>query len=239
MRTNLEVIDEYLAGSLSDTEKTEIDLQILKDKAFAKDFTMTLMAKKAAKEAADIERKKDFESLRSGMVLQKNDNIFTKGYAKAWAAAASIAAIIGFFFLFNNKPNTEEIANNYIKSSLTDLPVLMGNDADSLQKAIEFYNKKSYAEAANIFEKLANRDPKTLEYYGLTALQLEQYDKAATIFEKLSANETFKSRAKLLQALSLIKKGDKAKSIEIIKAIDKKDLSLEDREFIEDMAIQN
>jgi tetratricopeptide (TPR) repeat protein len=239
MRPNLEIIDEYLAGSLSDTEKAEINMQILKDKAFAKDFAMTLMAKKAAKEAADIERKKDFESLKSGMDLQKNDNIFSKRYAKAWAAAASIALIIGIFTIFNIEPNQEEIANNYIKNELTELPVLMGTDTDSLQKAIEFYNKKSYSEAAIIFEKLANQNPKSLEYYGLTALQLEQYDKASTIFEKLSAKEEFKSRAKLLQALSLIKKGDKAKSQEIIKAINKKDLSLEDREFIQDMAVKN
>jgi tetratricopeptide (TPR) repeat protein len=239
MRTNLEIIDEYLAGSLSDTEKAEIDMQILKDKAFAKDFAMTLMAKKAAKEAADLERKKDFESLKSGMDLQKRDNIFTKRYTKVWAAAASIIVLFGLFVLLDGKPSSEEIANNYIKSELSELPVLMGNDTDSLQKAIEFYNKKSYSEAANIFEKLANRNPKSLEYYGLTALQLEQYDKAATIFEKLSAKEEFRSRAKLLQALSLIKKGDKAKSQEIIKAIDKKDLSLEDREFIQDMAVKN
>lgn len=239
MRTNLEIIDEYLAGSLSDTEKAEVDMQILNDKAFAKDFAMTLLAKKAAKEEADIQRKKNFESLKSGMDLEKNDNIFTKKYAKVWAAAASIALMVGFFAIFNNEPNQEEIANNYIESKLNVLPVLMGTDADSLQKAIELYNKKSFTEAANIFEKLANRDAKNLEYYGLTALQLEQYDKAATIFEKLSAKEEYKSRAKLLKALSLIKKGDKAKSMEIIKAINKKDLSLEDKEFIEDMAIQN
>ena len=56
MRTNLEIIDDYLAGSLSDTEKAEIDMQILKDKAFAKEFTMILMAKKAAKQEADNQR---------------------------------------------------------------------------------------------------------------------------------------------------------------------------------------
>jgi tetratricopeptide (TPR) repeat protein len=239
MRPNLEIIDAYLEGELSDTEKSEVDMQIAENKDFAKEFTFIILAKKAAKEAADAERKKDFEALKSGLELQKNNNIFTKRYSKIWAAAASILVIMGLFLIFDTKPNAEKLANNYIKTQITELPVMMGADDDSLQLAIQFYNKKEYTNAQIIFEKLAVKNPKALEYLGLSALQLEQYDKAVQVFEQLSVNKTYKSRAKLLIALSLIKKGDKARCYQIIKEIELKDLSLEDREFIEDMAIRN
>ncbi|MES2797553.1 MAG: hypothetical protein V4683_16410 [Bacteroidota bacterium] len=239
MRPNLEVIDEYMNGELSETQKQEVEKQIATDQVFAKDFAMMLLAKKAAKEVADLQRKKDFESLRSGIVLEKQDNIFSKRYVKVWAVAASLALIIGFFWIFNTSESTEQLADNYIKTQLETLPVLMGTEEDSLQKGLGLYNKKSYQEAYAIFEKIAPKDSKALEYLGLAALQLEKYEVAIKSFEKLSIDETYKSRAKLLQALTYIKKGQKDKSFEIIKGINKKDLSIEDREFIEDMALQN
>ncbi len=233
MRPNLEIIDNYLKGELSDSEKLTVEKQIATDKEFAKDFTLMHMAHKAAKELADAQRKKDFESLQSGLELQNKSNVFLQNNKIKWAAAASIALIISFFWIFNTGENSGNLANNYIKNHLTELPVMMGNSKDSLQLGIDSYNKKEYQLATNIFEKLANKEPKAQEYLGLALLQMEKYDDAITIFEKLSQNELYKSRAKVLEALSLIKKGDKVKSYEIIKSINKKDLSVEDREFIE------
>jgi tetratricopeptide (TPR) repeat protein len=239
MRPNLEIIDDYLNGKLSDEEKKEIERQIVKDKVFAKEFSFMLLSKKAAKQEADILRKKEFESLKSGIELQKGNNKFLNKRVYTWVAAASIALIAGFFLIFNNNESPERMAQNYIDKNLATLPVLMGNEEDSLQKAINFYNKKAYTEASIIFEKLSKHNAKAMEYYGLNALQLNQYEKAITIFEQLSTNETYKNRAKLLLALSHFKKGENEKCYEILKSINRKDLSVEDREFVEDMAIRN
>lgn len=239
MKPNFEIIDKYLNGELSNIQRSEIDRQLTTDALFAKDFALMLLAKKAAKKEADIQKKTEFEHLRSGLHLQKTKIVYLNRRAFISAAAACLALIIGFFWLLNKPENPELLADNYIKANLVTLPVLMGTEEDSLQKGINFYNKKAYLEASNIFEKLGDSDPKSIEYLGLTYLQLELYDKAIVAFNKLSVNINYKSRGKLLEALSYIKKGAKDKCYEILKEINKKDLSLEDREFVEDMAIRN
>jgi hypothetical protein len=239
METNFEIIDAYLRNELNEAEKKEVEKRITDDSAFAKDFAFMMHAQKAAKEEAAIQRKKDFESLASGLEIQQNQNVFLQKKRVIWAAAASLALLMGFFWLFNMGESSEKLADNYIKNQLTNLPVEMGSEQDSLQKGLSQYNQKAYLEASAIFEKLASKNPKALEYQGLVALQLEKYEKAIAIFQKLAENQTYQSRAKLLEALAQIKKGDKAKSYELIKSINKKDLSLEDREFIEDLAVRN
>lgn len=242
MRPNLEIIDDYLKGELSASEKKEIETRLAEDTDFAKEFTWVVLAKKAAKEEADAQRKADFEQLGNQLSSKPVGGpigVFYFGSATQIAIAASLALMIGFFWIFTKNNNPDRLASNYIEKSLQSLPTMMGSQDDSLQKGVDFYNKKAFLEAQNIFAKLAVKDSKALEYHGLTALQLEQYDVAISIFQKLAKNETQKSRAQLLEALTLIKKGEKEKSFEILKAINKKDLSLEDREFVEDMAVRN
>jgi hypothetical protein len=242
MKPDFETIDSYLNGELSDKEKKEIELKIKQDQLFAREFTFALLSKKAAKEDANKERKEQFEEIRTKLELAKNKSgkIIKFQYSKwAIAAAASVILILGITIFNNQKPNHEYMANSFIDENLTTLPVLMGTETDSLQMGIQLYNKKAYTEAEVIFEKIAYKVPKALEYQGLTALQLENYDKALIAFQKLAQNEIFKSRGQLLQALTLIKKGDKTQYFEIIKAINKNNLSIEEREFIEDMAIKN
>ncbi len=242
MRPDPEIIDSYLNGALSDNEKKEVELKITADQTFAKDFAMVLLSKKAAKEEADKIRKIQFDEIKAELELSINKpgKIIKFQFSK-WAltAAASIALIMGLILFNIQKPNHELLTDNYINEKLTLLPVLMGTETDSLQMGIQLYNKKAYNEAGIIFEKIATKIPKALEYQGLTALQLEKFDDALVSFQKLAQNEMYKSRAQLLQALTLIKKGDKTHYFEILKAINKKDLSLEEREFIEDMGIRN
>lgn len=241
MKPSLETIDRYLKGELSDTEKREVEIQITEDQPFAKDFAMVLLSKKAAKEEANKVRKEQFEEIRTKLEREnKTGKTINFQYTK-WsiAAAASVILILGITIFNNQKPNHELMANNFINEKLTTLPVLMGTETDSLQMGIQLYNKKAYSEAGVIFEKIANKVPKALEYQGLTFLQLGNFDNALIAFQKLSKNELYKSRAQLLQALTLIKKGDKTQYFELLKAINKNNLSLEEREFIEDMAIKN
>lgn len=242
MKPNLEIINEYLSGELDEKQKGEVEMQIANNEAFAKEFTMILLAKKAAKEEAATIRKAEFESLRTKMASKPVGGpigFFPNNNMVKIAMAASLALIIGFFWIFNQTETPQNLANNYIETKLNKLPVMMSAADDSLTKAINFYNKKEYTQAKPIFEKLSKNEPKAMEYLGLTNLQLEQYDEAIAIFKALSTNKTYTSRAKLLWALSLIKKGDKQQYYEILKGIDKNDLSLEDREFVEEMAISN
>ncbi len=243
MRPNLEIIDEYLSGQMSADQKNEIDRQIATDEAFAKDFSFMIMARKAAKAEAEADKKAEFESLRNKFEARSTGGpvaLFPFGRNAKLAIAASLALIIGGFWFFNmQKPTPDQLADNYIKNYLSELPVMMGTDADSLAKGISLYNKKNYEDASIIFELLAAKDPKALEYMGLSTLQLEYYNIAIANFDKLSQYPKYKSRALLLKALSFYKLGEKAKSYETLKEINKSELSLEDREFVEDMAIRN
>ncbi len=242
MRSNLEIIDEYLRGELSASEKKEIENKLATDKDFAHDFALFILAKKAAKQEASAQRKAEFDLIGQQLATKPVGGpvgIFPFGRAKQLAIAASLALIIGIFWVFSNNQNPERLADAYIEKSLGSLPSMMGSQADSLQMGVELYNKKAYPEAQKIFEKLSKNNSKALEYLGLTALQQEQYDAAIQAFAQLATIEPQKSRAQLLLALSHIKKGEKEKSFEILKSINKKDLSLEDREFVEDLAVRN
>ncbi len=233
---NTEIIDNFLSGTLPEAERKALEARMKTDTAFAKEVAVQLMAHKAAKQAADEARKADFDELRGQMSRQPKQPMVTIGRI-AWAAAASLALIVGFFWLSNRPANELQLTENYISHELAQLPQLMGAEADSMQNAIALYNQKDYEKAKQIFEKIQSNKAKATEYAGLCALQSGDYKTALELFGQLEKEANMASRARLLQAMALIKSGDKSRYFEVLKSINIKDLSLEEREYVQSLGV--
>jgi tetratricopeptide (TPR) repeat protein len=239
MKPNQELIEEYLSNVANNEPTDAIAKRIASDPAFAQELALAIAIKKTAKAAANQERKEAFAKLGQ-QISHKKTNVFALPVVR-WAAAASLAILIGLFWFTSVQPKsikTEQLASNFIDQHLNQLPVLMGTTKDSLQLAVTFYNKKAYTEASQILEKLQHKQkPQSIEYAGLAALQLGQYGKATELFKLLAQQENYKSRGLLLQSLAQIKAGDRENFYKTIQLIDKKELSVEEREFLQMVAI--
>ena len=151
---------------------------------------------------------------------------------RPWYAVAAAASIIGILFLVislgQNKP--EQLASNYIQQNLQTLSITMDGSKDSLQTAINNYNKKEYAAAQSIFQDIytrSNTQTEALKYSGLTYLMQNNYAQAIAKFDELAAKENLFSNPGLFyKALALLKRNtgdDKETAKKLLKeVVDKK-----------------
>ncbi|MEY4524948.1 MAG: hypothetical protein RIR57_318, partial [Bacteroidota bacterium] len=112
-----------------------------------------------------------------------------------------------------------------LKTSLKNLPVKMDGNADSLQMGLRLFNEQKLNEAQKIFEAILqrkNNDSEATKYAGITALKLQQYDKAIQYFQALSQQTNLYSNpGKFYEALALMKqnKVDRKKAKEILNEV--------------------
>ncbi|HSB92506.1 MAG TPA: hypothetical protein VLC28_05280, partial [Flavitalea sp.] len=79
---------------------------------------------------------------------------------------------------------------------------------DLTQKGIALYNSKKFKPALATFEQVLQQDPsanKALEYAGMSALQLKEYETALKHFRQLSALKgLYENRGPFLEATTLL-----------------------------------
>jgi tetratricopeptide (TPR) repeat protein len=143
--------------------------------------------------------------------------------ALPFAAAAIVIGIVFGVFMWMKPVSTEQLAEQYMRNNLQTLGVTMGSKEDSLQAGLRLYNESKYAEALIQFESIIQSDSSkftALEYAGITALQLKEYDKALYWFIQLENQPgLFSNPGKFYHALTLMKRnlpGDNDKSYQLL-----------------------
>lgn len=223
---DLETIESYFAGQLSDTKKSQFEQQIVADPELAQAVAFYMQAKQVAREEALLQRKADWEIIRQRQARMSRPVWMPFAYA----AAASIALILGFF-LFHPQPSTQELADRYIQENLTTLPVTMSSQPDSLQRARQAYNEGRFADAAAIVSALQQRDStqaELLKITGLVSLRQGNYDQAIDQFHRLSQHADLRANPGLFyEALARLKRNrpeDKNTARELLKTLINKNL---------------
>jgi len=235
---SLEYIDNYFRGGRSEEERRQFEKRIQEDQSFAEEVAFYLSA---ANEARDLEwevKKARFREIYEESKLSPTDQKVRKLWP--WLSAAAVVAglLIGIF-MFMVPPSPRQLANRYVAKEFSLLDVTMGK-ADDLQRGINLYNSKKYAEALGHFEKIIRLNDssyyKAIRYAGICCLRMRQYDKALKYFERLSAAKAFARPEVLFQALTYLernKPGDKDKAKALLETIVQEDL--EGKEFAQDV----
>jgi len=216
--------DEYLRDEMSDDDRLIFENQLKEDAEFASAFEtfkgLNLHLKNKFGNAPEL---KDFkENLEA---ISKTHFDKPKGKVivlKPWyfGVAASVAVLIGLFFMNQNSDPTFEEYNNSETAFFTE----RGATNDTLKMAQDAFNAKKYKEAIPFFETiLKTENSSEIEYfYGMSLLEENKFIEADAVFMTLkSGNSTYKYKATWRLALSLLKRKKDKESKKMLLTIPK------------------
>lgn len=187
MKTDLEIIENYLTGQLPSDERAQFEASLRTDPEVANAMAFYLMTKQIAQNEAREQRRAELDALRTRTVRP------LWSAPMRWAAAASVIILLGLgWFFFQPTDSTlvaSRLTDEYIAAHFTNLSTTMDGVADSLKTGIDLFNKNKLAEAEAIFQGVLIREPNNenaLKYAGIVSLRQGDYDKAITLFHRLS-----------------------------------------------------
>ncbi len=230
---NLEYIESYFKGDLSAQDKIKFEQKIVEEKDFAEEVSFYLSIRKVSAEELSAERERFREIYQqykvNNEVIPKQPVLLRKMWQ--WAAAAAVlAGLIFGWYAWLRPVDPAALADKYIDDNFQELSVTMSSRLDSLQTALDLYNKGKQDQSLKILESLALQDSIAAEakkYAGIVCLQMEQYDKAINYFSQLSSYSLYSNPGKFYQALTLLKRnqpGDKQQAKLLLEQVVQNDL---------------
>ncbi len=207
-----EKIELYLSGEMPENEKVAFDVEIEKDAELTE--TVTLY-KSLQEDYIQIENSKIGENELRETIKNTTPKYFaTTKEVKVFSInktfkLLAVAASILFAFLII-KPiifkSNKNLFDSYYEQE--ELSVQRG-EADSIVKAIQFFNKKEYQQALNLLEPITayKKDANDIIITkGECYLSLNQYEKAFQSFELVASTQSlYKDRAIWLVAMTYLK----------------------------------
>jgi tetratricopeptide (TPR) repeat protein len=210
-----EQIDTYFQGKLSADDKKAFEERLDNDPAFADDVAF-YVASKATLQEQNL-RKRHAEWLPN---RERSKRIRLYSRMSMGIAASLVLLMFGWLLLKKPELTPEQVASVYIEENLMNLPVKMDETQDSLELGKRFYNEKKYAKALPIFKQLSDNEPQALEFTGLTALQMNQFEEAINYFERLAENtELIANKGKFYMALTYLKQGNTPKGKQLLQEV--------------------
>lgn len=231
---NLEYIETYFNGELSQERKSEFEQRIIVDPVFAEEVAFYLSTKEVA--IAEIRKEKErFKEIYKQYKKGNQADLNKPGLLRKllpWAAAAILAGIIFFGWSVWFKPDSAQVlADKYIQENFHTLSVKMDSEQDSLQKGLRLYNEGRVEEALKQFESMIRSDTSFFDakkYAGIVSLRLGQYDKAVSYFSQIeNYTHLYANPGKFYHALTLLRRnqpGDKKTAKRLLQQVVENDL---------------
>lgn len=202
-----ERIEHYFDAKLTEAEKQQFEADLVANTDLADDTAFYLQACLAAQRVAheDLLKKKHQQwnalAKDSPKALSRNSWI---------GIAAAVLIIVLSIFYFNNsfQKDLSVRAENYLVNNLKELPLHLSDEEQSLQGAIQDYNRQKYKESivsavAYLIQHPA--DAEALKVIGLAQLQLQKYDEALSYFQQLAAQtQLYSNPGKYYEAITYL-----------------------------------
>ncbi len=204
-------IEDYFEKLLSDTERKRFEEDLRTNPELADSVAFYLLLKQNAKE--DSREKILAERHAEWQKRSKNSGKSITRQLTYYAAAAVIliAFGLGWYFLNPGIPEKEQLAEVYVKENFSTLSVHMDGKADSLQLAVDAYNKGELNRSEEIVEDILKHDPNNAEVQkiaGIVSLKLKNYDEAITYFHQLGEQKNlFSNPGKFYEAIAHLQRG--------------------------------
>jgi len=208
-----ERIEAYFKRELSDSEKEQFEQDLKANAELAESVAFYLLVKNAAQKDAEnrtiklAERHTEWQTLN----VDKSEPLAKQIAYFAAAAVILIALGLGWYFLNSRIETREQMANAYIQENFTTLNVQMGGSTDSLQQAINEFNKGVYAKSRILLKNILARDPENTEAQkiaGIVSLKMKNYDEAIIYFQKLgNRKDLYSNPGKFYEAIAHLQRG--------------------------------
>jgi hypothetical protein len=228
---NLEFIDDYFQGLLTDEGKLVFQKKMIEEPSFAEDVAFYLSVQKVSLEQLQEDKKAHFRDLYNHnkprpAIFQLGKNTW------AYSAAAVLISLIIGIYLVVQPPASQQLAEKYIKDNFETLGLSMDNREDKIQKGLQLYNDGKLEEASKQFEMVLMADSSNFiarRYAGIAELRLKNYATALKYFHQLEADSGLRSNpGKFYLALTLLKRNnpnDKEEAKRLLLEVSQKNLT--------------
>lgn len=181
-------IEEFLDGSLTESESSQFKKDLESDPMLFSEFKMRLEVNNAIRDKNLVEFQ-DLLKIQFKKQASHTTVNLQKDILKTWhLAAASFALIVvvgGLWYILSNKPySTERLVTKYYKpaKSILQYRSLELNSDEALKEAFNYYQQNDYINALKFFNSLDNQI--TAKFYsGICYIELEKFDEALESFE--------------------------------------------------------
>ena len=178
-----QLIQNYIANSLSETDKAKVDYLLETDSAFKAEFEAHKDMAVAFKISEAESLKKRFQQLEGS---PKKRQLKLNSYL--YLAIASIV-VLGFFYNYFNSLSGDQLFNSYYDiSPNTYQPITRGTDHTINYDAFRAYENKNFISAEHEFKTLleTTNNPNIRYYYASSLLNQSKFDLAMEQFKMLN-----------------------------------------------------
>ncbi len=216
-----QLIQGYIANSLSDTDKEVVEKLLETDADFKLALTSHNDMAMAYKLSEAQNLKTRFQKLEQENTKNHNNKF---GISKLWYSAIAAVLIIGFFYITNSNTTGEDLFNsNFTTYPNTYQPVTRNTSENENSKAFVAYENKDFKNAELAFKEIlkTSRDPNIRFYYAMTLMNTSQLDIALEQLQQLSKDTyDYKSETLWYTALIYIQKEDYKNAKASLKSLD-------------------
>jgi tetratricopeptide (TPR) repeat protein len=223
MQENLDIVDRYLEGNLSEQERTAFEARLLHDESLQQQVADMKLLRAGIIHASRKLALQDLKTLENTLPPVSKNGLSL--WYNTWLQAAAVLLIgLVTYALWPNTVDEQELfASHFEVYPNIIMPTVRGEMAnDSTLKALAFraYDQKQYEEASLLFNRIDNKDVNILFYLGNCYLANNQAEKALPLFEKvLSEYEVFDEQAEWYIAVSYLKLEERGRASEALKKV--------------------
>ena len=199
---DIELIEKYFNGLLNKEEKALFEEQMRIDSTLLSDVAHYIQLQQALKNNQLADRHSSWQNASKKKTYSLK-NVFSM--------AAILTLFIGgaWYWTSSSVLNLEQQADVYIKEQFQERSIQMSASKDSTQKAIALFNEgdlKSSLEVSESMLKRQSENAEQLELAGITALRLNDYEKALSYFRKMETLDLYENPSVFYQAITLLKR---------------------------------
>lgn len=189
---NIELIESYLAGTLSERERADFEKRCAENKDFAaevEDYSLIMKEINSSQAHVFTQKLKTWED----EIAERETRVIPLRRILSIAATFLIVVLAGGYMAsqYFNSQNSEELFTAYFKP-YQDVISQRSNDADPLQQGMDLYNQGDYANAIPHLKSFLDSHPAQRDvkcYLGISLLASDQTIEAKKVFEELVPHE--------------------------------------------------
>lgn len=222
------LFEDYLSGTLDSAEIVAFENRLQNDLEFNEAYKTYAQASNFLENHLENEEKAEafkanLESVSSKYFAKENKSKTRFKGINPWyySLAAAAILVIGFFF---TQQFSSPVYGDYANYGTISLAV-RGTQSEVLSKAETAFNSHNYKEAETYFSQALKTDTNNMElqlYKAVSLVELNNYNEADALFNYIiQTPSVYKNKAIWYLALSKLKQGDDAASINVLKTLPK------------------
>ena len=222
-----EIIDEYLEGSLSDSERDDFENALHTDKDIEQEFELHKDLDRILSDQKVVDfRSTLMDAQQEYKRSQKRVPKIVKMARKYRYAAASVVLllmIVGSILVISPRSySNEQLFHKYYKPG-DAVGITRSGNVNVVDAIMKFHNG-DYRAACDLFGDILKLDPSNVAlmyYYGIASIEIQEYDLAAEMFNKIinNGNNLYIEYAQWYLGLTYLVKGENDNAISRIDAI--------------------